>query len=98
VVLHRVILGHSPPLLDAEHPLHVQARIGETICGFRLGRWDAEASVEAGQECFEDSISLLKAAGAGQAQFCHQSVLKGPVGSLHPPFRLGAVGKDLSHT
>ena len=39
-----------------------------------------------------------KGTGTSQAQFSHQSVLKGAVGPLHPSLRLRAVGEHLRHT
>ena len=36
-------------------------------------------------------------AALARAQLTHQAVLEGPIGSLHAPFRLRTVGKDLRH-
>ena len=97
LIEHRVIFGDATLVLDAQRARQLQVSAQGPIGGLRLRRRDAEAGVEAGQECGQHRVRFRNGRGPGEAQLTHQAVLEGPIDPLHAPFRLRAVGEDLRH-
>ena len=94
-VLDRVVPSHLAGALEAEDfvqgPVSVPRAVGRLG---HIGR-DRKPRVVAGQEVPEHGIGLVYGAGAGQAQFGHQPVLKSAGGTFHSALGLGRAGEDL---
>jgi len=63
--------------------------------GDRVGGWNAEAALKAGQEAgIEVSCGLPSGGDAVKIEFGHEAILKGAVDPFSPASGLGGVGKD----
>jgi len=93
VVLHRVVPGHPPPFLEAEHAVQVQAIRQRAVGRAGLGYRHAKAGAVTGQEAPKDAVGFFQCGRSRQAELRHQAVLEGPVGALDATLRLGALGE-----
>ena len=88
---HRVVLGHSPAVLEAQDlfqaRLRVQAqlRVQRPECRLRVLRGNPESLVEPWQEPLQHPVGFPDAARPGQTEFSYQPILEdAPVRATRP--------------
>ena len=95
LVLHRVVTPHSASVPRAEYGGEVKNTGQRAIGAGRLGRGDAEAPVETGQEILDECVGPGQRVDPGQAELGNEPVLEGPCQPLDPPLGLGGVSEYL---
>ena len=90
--LHRVVLGHSPAVLQAPDLFQAQLSCQRSERGLRAVGGNLETPVEPRQELFQYGLGLFNGGGSGQPWFCDQPILEGSRRPFHTPMRAGWMG------
>ena len=91
---HRVVPGHSPPVLEAQDLFQAQLRVQRPECRLRMFRGNPESLVEPRQELLQHPVGFPDAARPAQTEFSYQPVLEGAPRSLHAALGLGRQGEN----
>ncbi|MDD5559582.1 hypothetical protein [Candidatus Methylomirabilis sp.] len=90
---HRVVLGHHPPVLEAEGL--DEARPVDRSSGWHgLGGSLRESAVVLGEDAIENGLGLRRGRGVRQPQLADQPVLEGPPQPRDPALGLRGAGRD----
>ena len=81
-------------MLEAQDLFQAQLRVQRPKCGLRVLRGNPESLVVSRQELLQHPVSFFDAAGASQAEFSCQPILKGACRSLHATSCLGRLGEN----
>lgn len=92
VQLHRVVVLHRAPVLEAADAVEVRRRRAPS--GHRMSRGQGEAGVVAGEKSIEDALRVRQRAGLGKAQLDHEAILEGAEEPLDAAFSLRRPGGD----
>lgn len=84
-----VVIGHGPPVSEADPGISFTLRQGRTVSGAWLGRRLCKTTIEAWQVVVQHRIGLIKRTGPSPTEFFHQPVLEGAKEPFHPPLGLG---------
>jgi hypothetical protein len=93
VPLHDVVVADDAGMLEAADAVQIAGC--ETPGGFGLARHTGEATVVVSDKVLQDAVGGVEIAGAGQAEFADQTILKNAPEAFDPALGLRRVRRDV---